>query len=59
MDFLPSILSFLCGSLVATAGFTLLVWRRERHDTQLLCHVKTCAYNAGWQDATDDKFRAQ
>jgi hypothetical protein len=55
---LSILLPFLCGSLVATAIFTLLVWRRERHDAQLLRHVKTRAYNEGWQDATDDKYKA-
>jgi hypothetical protein len=58
MEFLPSILAFLCGSLAATAAFTVLVWRRERHDAQLFRHVKTQAYNAGWQDATNDKYKA-
>jgi hypothetical protein len=57
MEFILSILAFLCGSLVATAIFTLLVWRREHHDAQLLRHVKAQAYNAGWKDATDDKYK--
>jgi hypothetical protein len=57
MDFLPSILSFLCGTFTATAFFAVLVWRRERHDAQLLRHIKVQSYNAGWQDATDDKYK--
>jgi hypothetical protein len=59
MEFIPSILSFLCGSLVATAFFAVFVWRRERQDAQLLRHIKVQAYNAGWQDATNDKYKAQ
>ena len=58
MEFLPSILAFLCGSLVATAVFTVFVWRRERHDAQLIRHVKVQSYNAGWQDAANDKYKA-
>jgi len=57
MDFIPSILAFFCGSLVATAAFTVFVWRRERHDAQLLRHIKVQSYNAGWKDATDDKYK--
>jgi hypothetical protein len=54
---LSILLPFLCGTLTATAAFTVLVWRRERHDAQLLRHVKAQAYNAGWKDATDETYK--
>jgi hypothetical protein len=59
MDLTTTLLPFLCGSLTTTAAFTVLIWRQERQDAQLLRHIKVQSYNEGWKDATDDKFRAQ
>jgi hypothetical protein len=59
MDFIPSILPFLCGSLAATMLFTLLIWRQGIMDERLIRHIKSTSYNKGWQDGKDSQYKAE
>ena len=59
MELTTTILPFLCGSLTATMLFTLLIWRQGIMDERLIRHIKATAYNKGWQDATDSKFKSE
>ena len=59
MELTTTILPFLCGSLAATMIFTLLIWRQGIMDERLIRHIKATAYNKGWQDATDSKFKSE
>lgn len=57
MDFITIILPFLCGSLAATMLFTCFIWRQGIIDERLIRHIRSTAYNKGWQDCQDCKFK--
>ena len=59
MDLTTTILPFLCGSLAATMAFTVIIWRQGVIDDRMVRHIRSTAYNKGWQDATDSKFKSE
>ncbi|CAB4135920.1 hypothetical protein UFOVP301_32 [uncultured Caudovirales phage] len=56
---MENILCLLCGSLVATAIFTVFVWRQGIIEDRLINHIRRSAYNKGWQDCQDKKFETE
>jgi hypothetical protein len=59
MDLTTTILPFLCGSLAATMIFTVIIWRQGVIDDRMIRHIRSTAYNKGWQDGKDSQYKAE
>jgi hypothetical protein len=56
---LTNILSFLCGSLVATMVCTFFIYRQMILDERTIRHIRSASYNKGWADGKESKFKGE
>ncbi len=56
---ITNILTFLCGSLVATMFCTFFIYRQMILDERMIRHIRSTSYNKGWQDGRNAQFNEQ